>query len=113
MTLDLDAFSSLPPLLASGYCPLPPQYCFLRYSRFPPFLANHKSGTERGFMEEFQDRAALIEGRWKAENYSEQLFPEVAAQALAEADLPARVDPWEVIRWVHTGAAIPEHKDIE
>ena len=55
-------------------------------------------------MEEFQALGALIENRWKAENYSEQLFPEVAAQALVEADLPARVDPWEIIRWVHTAA---------
>lgn len=64
-------------------------------------------------MEEFQDLGALVERRWKAENYSEQLFPEVAAQALAEADLPARVDPWDVIRWVHTAAALPEQKDVD
>ncbi len=64
-------------------------------------------------MEEFQALGALVESRWKAENYSEQLFPEVAAQALVEADLPSRVDPWEIIRWVHTAAALPEQKDAE
>jgi len=64
-------------------------------------------------MEDFQELGALVERRWKAEDYSEELFPEVAAQALAEADLPARVDPWEIIRWVHTTVALPEQKDVE
>jgi hypothetical protein len=45
-------------------------------------------------MQEFQELGNLIESRWRAQNYSEQLFPEIAAQALAESDLPARVDPW-------------------
>ena len=49
-------------------------------------------------MEEFQKLGALVESRWRAENYSEQLFPEIAAQALVDADLPARVDPWEIDR---------------
>ena len=64
-------------------------------------------------MEEFQKLGALVEGRWKAENYSEQLFPEIAAQALSEADLPARVDPWEIIRWVHTAGSLPQQYDVE
>jgi hypothetical protein len=64
-------------------------------------------------MEEFQKLGALVEGRWKAENYSEQLFPEIAAQALSESDLPARVDPWEIIRWVHTAESLPQQYDVE
>ena len=64
-------------------------------------------------MEEFQKLGAQVENRWRAENYSEQLFPEIAAQALVEADLPARVDPWEVIRWVQTADSLPEQQDIE
>ena len=64
-------------------------------------------------MQEFQQLGELVEGRWKAENYSEQLFPEIAAQALTEADLPARVDPWEIIRWVHTAVSLPEQQDVE
>jgi hypothetical protein len=64
-------------------------------------------------MEEFQKLGALVESRWQAENYNEQLFPEIAAQALAESDLPARVDPWEIIRWVHTAVSLPEQRDIE
>jgi hypothetical protein len=65
------------------------------------------------YMEEFQNLGALVESRWKAENYSEQLFPEIAAQALTEFDLPARIDPWEIIRWVHAAASLPHQYDVE
>ena len=64
-------------------------------------------------MEEFQKLGALVEGRWKDQNYNEQLFPDIAAQALVESDLPARVDPWKIISWVHTTAALPEQQDVE
>lgn len=64
-------------------------------------------------MEDFEKLGALVESRWQAENYSEQVFPEIAAQALAETDLPARVDPWEIIRWVHTAVTLPEQRDVE
>lgn len=63
-------------------------------------------------MEEFQKLGELIEKRWRLENYSEQLFPEIAAQALTDADLPARVDPWDIIRWVQSAAALPDQKDV-
>ena len=63
-------------------------------------------------MEQFQKLGTLIERRWLAENYSEQLFPEIAAQALAEADLPSKVDPWDIIRWVHTTDSLTEQKDV-
>ena len=64
-------------------------------------------------MEVFQKLGALVENRWRAENYLEQLFPEIAAQALIEADLSASVDPWEVIRWVQTADSLPEQQDVE
>ena len=48
-------------------------------------------------MEEFQELGELIESRWRKENYSEELFPELAAAALTEFDLPAKVDPWEIV----------------
>ncbi|MGH9874130.1 MAG: hypothetical protein ACRD9S_16900 [Pyrinomonadaceae bacterium] len=64
-------------------------------------------------MEEFQKLGDRIEKSWKAENYSEQLFPEIAAQALVDADLPARVDPWDIVRWVHSATTLPEQQDVE
>jgi hypothetical protein len=63
-------------------------------------------------MEEFQKLGELIEKRWRLENYSEQLFPEIAAQALTEADLPGQVDPWEIIRWVQNALTLPDQKDV-
>ena len=64
-------------------------------------------------MEEFQKLGALVESRWRTENYREQLFPEIAAQALAESDLPARVDPWEIIRWVQSADSLPQQYDVD
>jgi hypothetical protein len=64
-------------------------------------------------MEEFQKLGELVERRWKAENYSEQVFPEIAAQALVEADVPARVDPFEIIRWVQNSTTLPAQQDVE
>jgi len=64
-------------------------------------------------MQIFQELGELIEGRWRHENYSEGLFPELAAQALTEANLPAQVDPWEIIRWVQSASALPDQKDAE
>src|SRR5215212_3150417 len=64
-------------------------------------------------MQEFEKLGELVESRWKTENYNEQAFPEIAAQALVESDLPSRVDPWEIIRWVHSAVALPEQQDLE
>lgn len=64
-------------------------------------------------MEAFRQLGELIEDRWKAENYSERLFPDIAAQALTESALPGAVDPWEIIRWVHAAPTLPEQKDVE
>jgi len=64
-------------------------------------------------MQIFHELGELIEGRWRAENYNEQAFPDVAAQALTESNLPAQVDPWEIIRWVQSSKTLPDQKDAE
>src|SRR6266550_4828023 len=64
-------------------------------------------------MQLFQEFGELVESRWRKENYSEELFPEIAAAALTESDLPAKVDPWEIIRWVQGATALPDQKDAE
>jgi hypothetical protein len=63
------------------------------------------------FMEQFQELGELVENRWRKENYSEQLFPEICAQALGEADLPSRIDPWDIVRWVLSSFTLPDQKD--
>jgi hypothetical protein len=64
-------------------------------------------------MEEFEKLGELVGSRWKTENYNEQAFPEIAAQALTESDLPSRIDPWDIVRWVHTAATLPEQQDVD
>ena len=64
-------------------------------------------------MQLFQELGELIERRWRKENYSEEIFPELAAQALSESNLPAQVDPWDIIRWVQGATALPDQKDAE
>lgn len=64
-------------------------------------------------MEEFQKLGERVERQWKAENYSEQLFPEIAAQILIDSDLPGRVDPWDIIRWVNSSTTLPEQHDVD
>ena len=64
-------------------------------------------------MQQFQEIGELIENRWRRQNYSEQHFPQIAADALAEADLPSRVDPWDIIRWVQEAATLPDQKDVD
>src|SRR5215208_5129839 len=62
-------------------------------------------------MQPFAELAALVEGRWRDKNYDDNLLPGIAAGALREADVPARVDPWAIIRWVHTTANLPRQQD--
>jgi hypothetical protein len=63
-------------------------------------------------MRPFAELGALVESRWRDKNYDESLFPGIAAQTLAEMDLSDRVDPWEIIRWVHATPDLPEQMDL-
>jgi hypothetical protein len=63
-------------------------------------------------MQFFRDLGALVEQRWRDEDYNEERFPAIAEQALAETAPHARIDPWEVIRWVNTTAELPEQQDV-
>jgi hypothetical protein len=62
-------------------------------------------------MQPFAELGALVEGRWRDQNYDEHSFPEIAAKALAESNLTAQVDPWEIIRWVHNTPQLPRQQD--
>ncbi len=64
-------------------------------------------------MQLFQEFGKLVEGRWRGANYDEHAFPSIAAQALTETQLTDRIDPWEIIRWVHQTADLPQQADIE
>src|SRR6266478_4907764 len=64
-------------------------------------------------MQAFAELGALIEHRWCDSNYDESVFPGLAAEALSEANLIERIDPWEIVRWVHSTPNLPEQMDLE
>ena len=64
-------------------------------------------------MQPFAELGALIESRWRDQNYNEARFPGIAAQALSELKLSDRIDPWDIIRWVHTTPDLPQQMDID
>jgi hypothetical protein len=61
----------------------------------------------------FTELGALVESRWRDKNYHEDFFPGIAAQSLSEMNLCDRVDPWEIIRWVHSASTLPEQMDLQ
>jgi len=60
----------------------------------------------------FEELGSLVDKRWRDVNYRESLFPEIAAGALAEANLIERIDPWQIIRWVQRTPNLPPQQDI-
>ena len=65
-------------------------------------------------MEVFQQLGSLVENLWRAKNYSEEAFPEIAAGALAEIELAQKgVTPWEILRWVNAESQLPRQADID
>lgn len=64
-------------------------------------------------MQFFQELGALVERRWRDQNYDEAVFPEIAAEALVETNPTQHVSPWEIIRWVNRATELPEQRDVE
>ena len=63
-------------------------------------------------MQFFQDLGSLVERRWRDEDYSEEVFPEIAERALIELPSHNQVNPWDIIRWVNTTTQLPEQQDV-
>jgi predicted metal-dependent enzyme (double-stranded beta helix superfamily) len=61
----------------------------------------------------FTELGALVESRWRDRNYHEDFFAGIAAQALDEANLCDRVDPWAIVRWVHETPTLPVQMDLQ
>jgi hypothetical protein len=61
-------------------------------------------------MEFFDKVGAVIEQRWKEENYLESAFPKISAEVLDEADAVGNVDPWEIIADLQTVSTLPEQQ---
>jgi len=62
-------------------------------------------------MELFQKLGAEIEGAWREQNFNEDIFPGLAAEALLRADLPSKVAAWDVIEWTLQQTELPPQKD--
>ncbi len=62
-------------------------------------------------MELFQTLGAEIEEIWREQNYNENVFPAIAADALRGADLPSKVSAWDLIEWTLQQAELPPQKD--
>jgi len=63
-------------------------------------------------MELFNNLGAEIEILWRDKNYDEAAFPEIAANALKSANLPAQVSAWDVIEWTMNQTVLPDQKDL-
>jgi hypothetical protein len=63
-------------------------------------------------MELFNKLGAEVEILWRDQNYDEMVFPEIAANALKAANLPAKISAWEVIEWTLGETNLPEQKDL-
>jgi len=58
-------------------------------------------------MQLFQELGSQLERKWKDSNYDDEVFPALAIKALEEGNLIDRVDPWEIVRWVHSTTELP------
>jgi hypothetical protein len=62
-------------------------------------------------MQFFEDLGRVVEQRWRGKNYSEELFPEIAEQAMGEMDAITHVDPWGIIRCLQEGLEAPPQQE--
>src|SRR5215204_1446892 len=62
-------------------------------------------------MELFQKLGAEIEEAWREQNYNEEIFPALAAEALRRAELPSKVSAWDVVEWTLKQPELPPQKD--
>lgn len=63
-------------------------------------------------MRFFADLGARIEQRWRDENYNEDVFPAIAAQALAEINPCRNLHAWDIIQWLFNATQIPSQQDL-
>jgi hypothetical protein len=56
---------------------------------------------------------ARLEERWRAVNYDERVFPDMACAALADARLPDHLTSDQLIEWALTEMTLPPQKDPE
>lgn len=63
-------------------------------------------------MEIISQLGEEVESRWKAENYSEDKLPEIAADALRKARAHEHITAWEIAEWSLRQAELPPQRDL-
>ncbi len=64
-------------------------------------------------MQLFQQLGAKIEQTWRDKNYDDEIFHEIAVEALQEADLPQKVSVWEIAEWALRENYLPKQMDLD
>jgi hypothetical protein len=64
-------------------------------------------------MEQFKELGEAIEKKWRDKNYAEDDLPQIASDALNEANLPEKVSAWEVLEWALKQTQLPEQRDLQ
>ncbi len=63
-------------------------------------------------IEIFQQLGRELEDRWRAANYNESELPAMAADALRRADIPSKVELWQVAEWALDQYELPRQRDV-
>src|SRR6185369_4025886 len=63
-------------------------------------------------MQAFTELGNEMEDRWRAMDYDETRFPELAAEALRRACLPEKVSAWDVLAWTLQQSEMPRQMDV-
>lgn len=64
-------------------------------------------------MQQFEDLGKELEDRWRAMDYDETRFPELAAEGLRRACLPEKVSAWDVLAWTLEQSELPRQMDVD
>ncbi len=70
-------------------------------------------GTEVEMRRRLETLGDEIEAQWCSANYAESRFPELAADALRQADLPSHLQLGDVLRWALQTQRLPAQRDVE
>jgi hypothetical protein len=63
-------------------------------------------------MEIINKLGVEVEKLWREQNYNEDLFPAIAAQALREFDVPNKLSVWDIAAWTLEQTELPQQQDL-
>lgn len=75
-------------------------------------VESHQADAGRSGIESFQALGRSVDADWRARNYDEEAFPEIAATALAAFD-DTGTPAFDVLAWLRVAPELPAQEDIE